>query len=77
MGFEIKYDEGQTPLSEEEKEGLLIPSVTTRSELDEVEQRNIEEAVRWTLERRKGFNPTRSFPENVSDGIKKGRYRQL
>jgi fido (protein-threonine AMPylation protein) len=34
---------------------LLIPSVTTRGELDEVEQRNIEEAIRWTMERRKKF----------------------
>ena len=52
MGLELYYDEGQTPLDEEEKEGLLLESVTTRGELDEVEQRNIEEAVRWTIERR-------------------------
>jgi Fic-DOC domain mobile mystery protein B len=56
MGLiDILYEEGQTPLDEEEKEGLLIPSVTTRSELNEIEQRNIEEAVRWTIERRKKF----------------------
>ncbi len=56
MGLiDLQYEEGQTPLDEEEKEGLLIPSVTTRGELDEVEQRNIEEAVRWTIERRKKF----------------------
>lgn len=51
----LQYTEGQTPLDDEEKEGLLIPSVTTRGELDEAEQRNIEEAVRWTMERRKRF----------------------
>ena len=51
----LTYEEGQTPLAEEEKEGLLIPSVTTKGELDEVEQRNIEEAIRWTLSRRKMF----------------------
>lgn len=51
----LRYEEGQTPLDEEEREGLLIPSVTTRGELDEVEQRNIEEAIRWTIERRKRF----------------------
>ena len=56
MGLiDIQYDEGQTPLDEEEKEGLLIPSVMTRNELNEVEQRNIEEAIRWTIERRKKF----------------------
>ncbi|SCB93748.1 hypothetical protein GA0116948_102124 [Chitinophaga costaii] len=37
----LHYEEGQTPLDEDEKDGLLIPSVTTRGELDEVEQRNI------------------------------------
>lgn len=55
MGLDIEYQEGQTPLDEDEKDGLLIPSVTTRGELDEVEQRNIEEAIRWTIERRKKF----------------------
>lgn len=55
MGLEIVYNEGETPLDEDEKEGLLIPFVTTRGELDEVEQRNIEKAFRWTVERRKKF----------------------
>lgn len=55
MGLELVYDEGQTPLEEDEKEGLLIRSVTTKGELDEWEQRNIEEAIRWTVERRKRF----------------------
>lgn len=55
MGLEIEYELGQTPLDEDEKEGLLIPTITTKGELDEVEQRNIEEAIRWVLERRKKF----------------------
>lgn len=55
MGLEIEYNEGETPLDEEEKEGLIIQSITNRGELDEVEQRNIEEAMRWTIERRKKF----------------------
>ena len=37
MGLEIDYIEGQTPLDEEEKEGLLISTITTRGELDEKE----------------------------------------
>lgn len=45
MGLNIHYEEGQTPLDEDEKEGLLIPSVTTRSDLDEVEQRNIDQLM--------------------------------
>lgn len=49
MGLDFKYIDGQTPLSEEEKDGLLIKSTTTRGELDELEQLNIEKAVEWTL----------------------------
>lgn len=51
MGLRIEYHEGQTPLDEEEKEGLLIPSIATRGELDEFEQQNIEEAIQWALMR--------------------------
>lgn len=47
MGLDLKYIEGQTPLEEEEKEGVLIPTITTREELDEFEQKNIEEAILW------------------------------
>ena len=32
MGLALDYDEGQTPLSEEEKDGLLIPTVTTKGD---------------------------------------------
>lgn len=49
MGLDFKYIDGQTPISEEEKEGLLIKSITTRGELDELEQLNIEKTVEWTL----------------------------
>jgi Fic-DOC domain mobile mystery protein B len=63
MGLELQYDEGQTPLDEEEKEGLLIESVTTRGELDEVEQRNIEEAIRWTIGRRRKFTASEILTE--------------
>lgn len=49
MGLKIEYIEGQTPLDEDEKEGLLIKSITTRGELDEFEQLNIEKAIQWTI----------------------------
>ncbi len=49
MGLELKYSDGQTPLDEEEKEGLKIRSVTTQQELDEFEQLNIEKAIEWTI----------------------------
>lgn len=40
MGLDLHYINGQTPLEEEEKEGLLIPTIANRSELDEFEQQN-------------------------------------
>jgi len=49
MGLELKYEEGQTPLDEDEKEGLKIKLITTQGELDEFEQLNIEKAVEWTI----------------------------
>jgi Fic-DOC domain mobile mystery protein B len=52
MGLDFELVDGQTPLNEEEKEGLLIPTITTHGELDEFEQLNIEKAIRWTLTRK-------------------------
>jgi len=52
MGLELDYADGQTPLEEDEKEGLLIKTITTRGELDEFEQQNIEKAVLWTMKRK-------------------------
>jgi Fic-DOC domain mobile mystery protein B len=54
MGLNLEYLDGQTPLDEDEKEGLLIPTITTRSDLDEFEQLNIEEAIQWLT--RKSFS---------------------
>ena len=49
MGLDFDYIFGQTPLDEEEKEGLLIQSIGTRNELDEFEQQNIEKAIQWAM----------------------------
>ena len=49
MGLEFKYQDGQTPLDEDEKEGLKIKSITTQKELDEFEQLNIEKSVEWII----------------------------
>jgi Fic-DOC domain mobile mystery protein B len=51
MGLTLQSIDGQTPLDEEGKEGLLIKSIATRAELDEFEQQNIEQAMAWTLNR--------------------------
>lgn len=52
MALDIDYQEGQTPLDEEEKGGLRISIITTRGELDEFEQLNIQKAIEWTLKNR-------------------------
>lgn len=49
MGLNLVYEEGQTPLDEEEKEGLLIKTIIAKNELDEFEQMNIEKAIEWTI----------------------------
>jgi Fic-DOC domain mobile mystery protein B len=64
MGLVIQYADGQTPLDEDEKEGLLVHSITTREALDELEQRNIEEAIRWTITRRKRFTQSEILTED-------------
>lgn len=51
MGLDLDYIDGQTPLDDDEKEGLLVSTVTTRGELDEFEQQNIEEALQWVLDK--------------------------
>ena len=69
MGIDFAYDEGQTPLDEEEKEGLLISTITTRGELDEFEQLNIEKAVEWTLRRK--FKKENILTEEFIKGLHK------
>lgn len=52
MELNLDYLPGQTPLEEEEKEGLKILTIITTGELDEFEQKNIEQAVQWTIGRK-------------------------
>lgn len=49
MGLKLKYDYGQTPLDEDEKEGLRIKIISTQGELNEFEQLNIEKAIKWVI----------------------------
>ncbi len=55
MGLKLEYALGQTPISEEEKEGLKIKSISTQSELNQFEQLNIEKAMIWLI--RTKINP--------------------
>lgn len=52
MGLNWVFRGGETPLDPDEIEGLRVPLITTRAELDEHEQLNIQRANAWLLERR-------------------------
>ncbi|MDP2035830.1 MAG: mobile mystery protein B [Ignavibacteria bacterium] len=56
MGLNLDYTDGQTPIDEDEKEGLLIKTISTLGELDEFEQLNVEKAIEWTLKRKPECN---------------------
>jgi Fic-DOC domain mobile mystery protein B len=49
----IEYPEGATPLDPDELDGLKFRHVTTRGELDELEQANIESGLRWVARQRR------------------------
>ena len=51
---EFEGSEGETPLDPDEIEGLKFDHITTRGELDELEQANITEGLRWLSRRRGG-----------------------
>lgn len=75
MGLILKYNAGQTPLDEDENEGLLIPTIATRSELDEFEQQNIEQAIQFTLMR--NFKQEVIFSEAFIKNIHKRMYNKV
>jgi len=75
MGLDLDYADGQTPLDEEEKDGLLIPTIATRGELDEFEQQNIEQAVQWTLGL--SVKPQVLFTENFIRTVHKRMYSDV
>ncbi|MCB0738079.1 MAG: mobile mystery protein B [Bacteroidetes bacterium] len=75
MGLNLDYDDGQTPIDEEEKDGLLISAIATRGELDEFEQQNIEEAVEWVIG--KTFKPERVFSEQFVCNLHKRMFNDV
>lgn len=57
--MDFKYAPAATPLDPGEVEGLLLPHITTRGELDRWEQENLLEALFWTARTK----PTRILSE--------------
>jgi Fic-DOC domain mobile mystery protein B len=75
MGLDLTYNDGQTPLDEDEKEELIIKSITTRGELDEFEQQNIEDAIQWSLTRK--FKPEQILTEPFILALHKRMYGRV
>lgn len=75
MGLELNYKDGQTPLDEEEKQGIKIKSITTQEELDEFEQLNIEKAVEWTIHVR--LKPEKILTEKFIKDLHKRMYGEV
>ncbi|WP_317128698.1 hypothetical protein [Subsaximicrobium wynnwilliamsii] len=72
MGLNLNYEEGQTPLNDDEKEGLKIKSITTQNELNEFEQLNIEKAVEWSMQ--VNLKPENIFTESFIKELHKKMY---
>ncbi len=75
MGLDFQYKDGQTPLEDEEKDGLKIKSITTHGELDEFEQLNIEKAVEWTIHT--SFKPRNILTEKFIKDLHKRMYSDV
>ena len=65
---DMQYPEGATPLDRDELGGLKHKHITTRGELDELEQANIQSGLRW-MERQRG--------EILTDGFAITLHKQL
>lgn len=75
MGLDLYYSEGQTPLDEDEKDGLLIKTITTRGELDEFEQLGVERANEWLLNRR--LDVSKILTENFVKELHKRMFNDI
>lgn len=75
MGLNLDFSDGQTPLTPDEREGLLIPIITTRGQLDEFEQLNIQQAVEWSISHT--LPPGRILSESFIRELHRRMYSQV
>lgn len=75
MGLDLEYIEGQSPIDEDEKEGLKIRTISTRGELDEFEQKNIEKAIEWTYKNK--FDYTEILTEDFVSKVHKQMFNEV
>ena len=69
MNDVMDYPAGATPLDPDEMEGLHHKQVTTRGELDELEQANLDEGMQW-LKRQKN-------PDVLTEGFVRDLHKRL
>ncbi|MBL4580362.1 MAG: mobile mystery protein B [Gammaproteobacteria bacterium] len=65
----MEYKQGETPLDPDEMEDLKYPHVTTRGELNHLEQANIEMGLRWLTRQRN--------PELLTDVFARKLHKRL
>lgn len=75
MGLRFDYIAGQTPINEEERNGLLISNLVAQYELDEFEQLNIERAIEWTI--RTKFSADRILSEKFVKDLHKRMFGEV
>ncbi len=75
MGLDLDFSEGQTPLDEDERDGLLIGTITTRGELNEFEQLGVEKAVEWS--RRRKFNLEQMLSEQFVKDLHRAMFGDI
>lgn len=75
MGLDLEYIDGQTPIDDDEKEGLRIETISTKGELDEFEQLNIEEALQWEFGKK--FKAKQVFTEKFICDLHKRMYSNV
>lgn len=71
----FSFDDGQTPLTNDEVVGLIPNWITTRGELNEVEQRNIASAESWCFSARTRRAITEKFASQLHRRMFSGVWR--
>ena len=65
MSNRLDEPDGATPLDPDEKEGLRFAHITTRGELDQLEQANIVEGMQWLKKQRNAEILSEGFVRNL------------
>ena len=75
MGLNYSYDKGQTPLEDDESEGLIVRTINTREELDQIEQLHIERTIVWLVHR--NISKDRILTENFIKFLHKKMFGEV